>query len=563
MELNDDNNGNKNSQNLKNEKSLIEMESIEELKEIIIKTNSSLSDKTEQISFLNDLKKKIFHSLYENHSYKNNHNIIREIIQNLEQYLLSDSKEIFPLLIETLESLMMMFLFHFDIHITKIGLELLKFLIDNLEESYSNELIEYFTKIIQLLNIKKQVNNKNLSFISSTIIYNICLGLYLIMSNGQILKENKKSFFNFIKKNINEINLIYFFFIPCDNNSIKYNKIFNNDEIKFIYEKLSEMLNKTYADITNNLPNKKSDVLYIKEKVNKIGFICKILNSITIEGNRTYILDNIIKNMLPICRKILETFNYFIELQNNELKISSETLENILGFFITIGVFSLENIIKTISYVNKMYNDYSYDYLSTIIYIVQELSKICLNYEKNKIKSIISLIIQIIEVVLKKNKEKNNNKLLLDIYELYKINKLYNILLKIDSNLVIVQNKYPNTYKFFIEEKDINYFEDIEKRFNEKNFDFLSQIYLNSIGAGNKVSNNYINKKSYLNCLKKFEDFKNSIKESLVIKDGFSIDKNIDIEKKELENKENVTFEEFESFFLKNSMEMFNEIYTK
>jgi hypothetical protein len=63
--------------------------------------------------------------------------------------------------------------------------------------------------------------------------------------------------------------------------------------------------------------------------------------------------------------------------------------------------------------------------------------------------------------------------------------------------------------------------------------------------------------------LKKFEDFKNSIKESLVIKDGFSIDKNIDIEKKELENKENVTFEEFESFFLKNSMEMFNEIYTK
>ena len=190
MELNDDNNENKNSQNLKNEKSLIEMESIEELKEIIIKINSSLSDKTEQISFLNDLKKKIFHSLYENYSYKNNHNIIREIIQNLEQYLLSDSNEIFPLLIETLESLMMMFLFHFDIHITKIGLELLKFLIDNLEESYSNELIEYFTKIIQLLNIKKQINNKSLSFISSTIIYNICLGLYLIMSNGQILKEN-------------------------------------------------------------------------------------------------------------------------------------------------------------------------------------------------------------------------------------------------------------------------------------------------------------------------------------------------------------------------------------
>ena len=562
MELNDDNYENKKSQSIKKDKEPSEIDSNEELNKIIIKINSSLSDKTLQISFLNDLKKKIFHSLYENYSYKNHHTLIEEIIQNLEQYLLSHLKEIFPLLIETLESLMMIMLFHFDIHITKIGFQLLKFLIDNLEESYSNELIEYFIKIIQLLNIKRQVNNIKLSYISSTIIYNISLGLYLIMSNNQILKENKKSFFNFIKKNINDVNLIYLLFIPCDNNSIKYNKIFNNNEISFIYEKLSEMLNRTYTDLTNNLPTKKTDDLYIKEKFNKIGFICKILNAVTIEGNRTYTLDNLIKNMLPICKRILESFNYFIELQNNELKISIETLENIFGYFVTIGVFSTENILKALSYINKMYNDYSYDYLSIIIYIVQEFAKISSSYEKNKIKNIISLIIQIIEIVLKKNKEKNNEKILLDIYELYKINQLYNILLKIDSDVIIIQNKFPITYKFFVEEKNKNYFEDIEKCFNEKNFNFLSQIYLNSIGAGNK-NKNYINKKLYLNCLKKFEDFKNSIKESLVIKDGFSIDKNIEKEKKDIENKENVSFEDFETFFLKNSMEMFNEIYTK
>ena len=96
------------------------------------------------------------------------------------------------------------------------------------------------------------------------------------MSNGQILKKNKKSFFNFIKMNINDINLLYLLCIPFDNNLIKYSNILNNDEIKFIYEKMSEMLNRTFTDLTNNLPKKKTDDSYIKEKVNKIGLICKI-----------------------------------------------------------------------------------------------------------------------------------------------------------------------------------------------------------------------------------------------------------------------------------------------
>jgi hypothetical protein len=174
------------------------------------------------------------------------------------------------------------------------------------------------------------------------------------------------------------------------------------------------------------------DVIYIKEKVNQIGIFCKILNSVTIEGNRTYIIDKLIKNMVPIGQRILETFNYFIELQNKELKLCSETVENIFEYFNNIGVFSFDNIIKAICFVNKMFTDYSNNYLSIIIYLVNQLYKFALSTEENKSKNIILLIIQIIDIVLKRNKFQNNNEIKLDIYELYKINKIYNLSKKIE-----------------------------------------------------------------------------------------------------------------------------------
>ena len=368
----------------------------------------------------------------------------------------------------------------------------------------------------------------------------------------------KKFFFEFIKRNISDVNLIYLFFIPCRNSAITYSKIFSNDEIKFIYEKISEMLNKTYSDLVNNLPRKKTDVTYIKEKVNQIGIFCKILNSVTLEGNKTYIIDKLIKNMLPIGQRILETFNYFIELKNKELKLSSETIENIFEYFNTLGVFSFDNILKAIYFVNIMFTDDSNDYLSIIIYLIEQLFKFITSIEQKQIKNILFLITHIIDVVLKKNKSKNNNEVKLDFYELYKINKIYNILLKIDLEFDIPKDKYPHAYSF-IKEKNINYFNYFEKGFNEKNYNYLSEKYLNSIAEGNSEKK-YINKDNFLSCLSKFEDFANSFKETLDIRKTFSFDKMIEKEKKEINNKENFSCQDFEAFFMKNSMEMFNEI---
>ena len=558
---------NSKKENQPNEKeinNLFDKNAIQDLKEMQDKLKESLGNELLQASFLNELRLKIYHSLYENHSYKDNSEIINDIIKEIEKFILSDnSLVIITPIIETLEYLMILFLFHFDLNIIKIGYSLIKFLIDNLEDKYCSELLEFFLKIIQFLNIKKRINSEDNAFIASSIIYNISLAIYIILADNQILKENKKSFYDFIKQNITDMNLLYILFFPYVNNGLKDNKIFGNDEIKLIYEKIGESLNNTYTDLTNYLQRKKFDVSFIKEKMNKIGMLCRILNCVTFDGHKTYIIDKLIKNMMPLTQRILDTLNYFIELKNPDLKFPAETIENIFAYFQSLGAFSFDNILKPISFVNKMFNDYSSEYLSIIIHLIQDLYKLSLNFESNqdnRIAKIINLITQIIEIVFQKNKTKNNDKICLDIYELYIVNEIYQILLKFNPNITFQQEKFPNSYKFFVEDKDKNALEDAEKGFNKKNFDYQSQIYLNSISEGNE-SNYIINKQSFLNCFNKFIDFKNSIKEPLAIKDEFKMDKNIEKEKKEIIGKQNISFEEFKTFFLKNSMEMFNEIF--
>ena len=555
---------NKASQNKNNDEidKLFSNDNTQELSELKDKLKDSLSNKEQQSSFLSKLKLKFYHVLYENHSYRNNQDLITDIIKGIEEFILSQTSiDILTPIIETLESAMMLFLFHFDLSIIKLGFSLVKFLIDNLEMTYCNELLEYFLKIIQLLNIKKRINNENAAFISSSIIYNISLGIYIILANTQILKENKKSFIDFVKKNISDVNLLYLIFLPFANNQMKSNKIFGNDEVKYIYEKIGDNLNTSYSDLSNNFQRKKNDISYIKEKMNKIGMLCRILNCVTFDGHRTYMVDKLIKNMIPLRQRILETLDEFKELKNTELKFPSETIENIFTYFINLGSFSFENIVKLIGFLNRMYNDYSCEYFSIVEYLIQELYQIYTGIENQEditIKKIAFLITQIIEIALQKNKERNDNKFNLDIYELYHINKTYKILLKIFPNLTIPQNKYPNIFELFIENKDKNMLEE-SKGYNDKNFKYLSQLYLKCISEGNEA-NNMINKQSFIDCFNKFIEFKNSIKIPLAIKNENELDKNIENEKKEMINKQNISQEEFKNFFLKSSMDMFNEI---
>ena len=120
---------NSKKENQPNEKeinNLFDKNAIQDLKEMQDKLNESFGIELLQASFLNELKLKIYHSLYENHSYNDNSDIINDIIKEIEKFILSDnSLDIITPIIETLEYLMILFLFHFDLNIIKIGYSLI------------------------------------------------------------------------------------------------------------------------------------------------------------------------------------------------------------------------------------------------------------------------------------------------------------------------------------------------------------------------------------------------------------------------------------------------------
>ena len=546
--------------------SLLNTETTQELLKIKEILSTSINDKTE-LSSLSDIYKNIFHSLYENYSYKYNYEIITEIINLFKNYISLDiNSKTEPLIF--MEKLLMLFLFHFDQRSNQIGFELLKYLIDNIEMSFSNSLLSYFCQLLKILNIKKNILTKHSpsSIVLSIVLYNISVSIYIILSDNQIFKENKTNFISFIKKNIKDIGSIYVLFIPYDNNFYLNQKIFEENDIKYIYENLGENLNKTLSELSNEInlknKNKNPDSLILSEKINIIGSICKILNSITDEGSRTYSMDKVIKNLIITLQKILTIINSIKELNIQGLLFEVENIENIFEYCIKLKIINYDNILKLFTFVNKMYNNYPCEYLIIMSNLVKELNKIILaENENSKLKVLLQIVLQILETIFKKNK--SNNQINLQIYELIKINQIYYYIINYKNEIEVYKEKFPNVFNYFNGEIDKG--NDILKGFLEKNDNYLSQIYLDCIAEGNKINNikknKSIDKNLFINCLEKFEQFKNCIKETLDLKGISNIEKNIEEEKKQISKSDNLTFEDFQDFFLNNSMEMLQELF--
>lgn len=546
--------------------SLLNTETTQELLKIKEILSTSINDKTE-LSSLSDIYKNIFHSLYENYSYKYNYEIITEIINLFKNYISLDiNSKTEPLIF--MEKLLMLFLFHFDQRSNQIGFELLKYLIDNIEMSFSNSLLSYFCQLLKILNIKKNILTKHSpsSIVLSIVLYNISVSIYIILSDNQIFKENKTNFISFIKKNIKDIGSIYVLFIPYDNNFYLNQKIFEENDIKYIYENLGENLNKTLSELSNEInlknKNKNPDSLILSEKINIIGSICKILNSITDEGSRTYSMDKVIKNLIITLQKILTIINSIKELNIQGLLFEVENIENIFEYCIKLKIINYDNILKLFTFVNKMYNNYPCEYLIIMSNLVKELNKIILaENENSKLKVLLQIVLQILETIFKKNK--SNNQINLQIYELIKINQIYSYIINYKNEIEVYKEKFPNVFNYFNGEIDKG--NDILKGFLEKNDNYLSQIYLDCIAEGNKINNikknKSIDKNLFINCLEKFEQFKNCIKETLDLKGISNIEKNIEEEKKQISKSDNLTFEDFQDFFLNNSMEMLQELF--
>ena len=541
-------NDNNNSKNNKNKESYIN-ENNEKIIECINNISNALNNK-EELKNINEIYNIVYNSLFTSISLNDFTELsFDNLISSLQNYIITFQDNLNIEIMKLIEKIMFLCFFHFHLKIINLGFSILKFLLEVTEFSYHEELFANIIKIIQILNLKRNIGKSNNS-ISSVIISNLSLSLYFILNYENPNQNIKKIFYDFILKNINEINLIYLLTLSCSKEN-NFSKTLNTDMIRDILDKYKTELNKIFNqlnDLISKFDNSLSSKSICQQSFDKIGCICKIIDSFTIRGHRTYNIDKIIKNLIPISRKILNLL--ITKIDNENLVLSLETISNIINFTNSIDSFDNEHILKTLNWNQKLLQN-NIEYLMNTYEIIEILSKITIKYQgsnQNK-ENICLVIIQIIENIL------SMNDIIIDIsvpFYLIKIKKCVDSIQ--NSNFIIDKNKFPKAFNFFNEECNLN-----EIKYDNENFNFYNREYIKSIKESNGEDKNFdIN--FIQNCILKFEEFKNSIKQIYSLSDSKDTDNRIEKFKKKLTSNKLMS-EEFETFFLETSIEMFKELF--
>ena len=541
-------NDNNNSKNNKNKESYIN-ENNEKIIECINNISNALNNK-EELKNINEIYNIVYNSLFTSISLNDFTELsFDNLISSLQNYIITFQDNLNIEIMKLIEKIMFLCFFHFHLKIINLGFSILKFLLEVTEFSYHEELFTNIIKIIQILNLKRNIGKSNNS-ISSVIISNLSLSLYFILNYENPNQNIKKIFYDFILKNINEINLIYLLTLSCSKEN-NFSKTLNTDMIRDILDKYKTELNKKFNqlnDLISKFDNSLSSKSICQQSFDKVGCICKIIDSFIIIGHRTYNIDKIIKNLIPISRKILNLL--ITKIDNENLILSLETISNIINFTNSIDSFDNEHILKTLNWNQKLLQN-NIEYLMNTYEIIEILSKITIKYQgsnQNK-ENICLVIIQIIENIL------SMNNIIIDIsvpFYLIKIKKCVDSIQ--NSNFIIDKNKFPKAFNFFNEECNLN-----EIKYDNENFNFYNREYIKSIKESNGEDKNFdIN--FIQNCILKFEEFKNSIKQIYSLSDSKDTDNRIEKFKKKLTSNKLMS-EEFETFFLETSIEMFKELF--
>jgi hypothetical protein len=541
---NDDNNSknNKNKQTVINENN----EKIEECINNII----NASNNKEDLKNINEIYNIVYNSIFTSISLNDFMALsIDNLISSLQNYILTFQDNLNIESMELIEKIMFMCFFHFHLKIINLGFSILKFLLEITDYSYHEQLLTNMIKIIQILNLKRNIGKSNNS-ISSVIISNLSLSLYFILNYENPNQNTKKIFYDFILKNLNETNLIYLLTISCSNEN-NFSKSLNTDMIRDILDKFKTELNKNFNQLNNFISkndNSLSSKSICQQTFDKIGCICKIIDSFIIKGHRTYNVDKIIKNLIPISRKILNLL--ITKIDNENLVLSLETISNIINFTNSIDSFDNEYILKTLNWNQKLLQN-NIEYLMNTYQIIEILSILTIKSQgnnKNK-ENICLVIIQIIENIL------SMNDVIIDIYVPFYLIKIKKCVDNIqNSDYIIDKNKFPKAFNFFNDECNLN-----EIKYDIENFNYYIREYIKSIKESNGEDKNYdIN--FIKNCILKFEEFKNSIKQIYNLNDSKDTDNRIENFKKKLASNK-LKNEEFETFFIETSIEMFKELF--
>jgi hypothetical protein len=236
-------------------------------------------------------------------------------------------------LIHLLENLTYIYLFHFQIEIINSGLKILNFLLKELDFDFHKETLQKMIKILHILKSKKTVN----ALICSKIINNISQAIMLIIHNTN--QETKKILLDFVISNSEDFVLMWILCSACQGN-LNFSKFYSVDSVSQLIEKCSkdiEKYNKALEMGLNSMKTEKSLQVKnkIKQSIDVIGCISKLIDSFNIQGNKTYNYDRVIKNnLVPAVKKFWTSILFIQDSFFFVRKIKIEIFKyNFIAFF--------------------------------------------------------------------------------------------------------------------------------------------------------------------------------------------------------------------------------------
>lgn len=488
------------------------------------------------------------------------------------------------------EKLFYLFLFHYDFEIVHYSYLILKCLIELTDTSYHIDLLINIIRLIQILTIKKQQQHSTKhNIIIHTLTSNCSSALVLIIHLSNSI-DVQKAFYDFIKRNISEYALVYLLIISYDS-EFNLTKVLSPEQIQELLELCKNEFDKVFKYLDAFVNGKAYDHTVsaneqVCQLVDKVGVVCKIMDVFILRGYRTYSVDKIIKNMVPNARKLILllmnkiNFDNSGSSSNSREMLSEESIINIITLCKTIQAFDSDNALQFMKWLFMLSGDCTYVYVIAVL--VSNVLVQCVmndqNYAPNRmqVNNVIGCVMQHVDGMLR------GNEMVLELNEdvgvKFAVVMIINAVKLIDEKWNVDGNLYPSVTKYM--KKCLKEMEENGK----ENSEYYFRLYNDALMNGNNNSSNggkcKYESNNMLECVNKFEEFKNAIKKCCNMGDTtLNVDKQIQKFKHEILANDNNTNNnaskassttapttnnneiDFEVFFLDTSLKLYSELF--
>jgi hypothetical protein len=207
-------------------------------------------------------------------------------------------------LIDFFEKSFYLFIFYFHSKFEYLAFEIMSTLLGSLDYQFHLELLQKFIDLIKLLMSKRQLN----LLLCNRFIFNLSLAVNLTLHYSN--EETRRFFLNSVVNN-NEALMTAYFVCSATNNQFNFSKFIPIDILTNFTDRLNKDLEKQmnqFEVLINDLNKQKTSSLNnrIKQVLNSISSIAKVIDSFLVRGSRTFNYSKIIANLGKLMKNLWE-----------------------------------------------------------------------------------------------------------------------------------------------------------------------------------------------------------------------------------------------------------------